>query len=192
MIIMAWVLAALLLCMFLAAHLFYWLDAKASRRDSSRFPMFAVRDDLIYLVASGQMHETDPAWKLLYLTANHFLDLSINSTIFEVIKAKAEVAMRAAQDPKIRERLKEIDEALASAAERTPQFGRVLQGMGGALRSLTRDRTPRWQWYTLTILVAIITPVVVLRTTARKLFFKPTTTFAAMIAQPFPFRLATA
>lgn len=62
-----------------AAILSWQRDLKVMRehrRRSSRFPLLALRDDLLELVVSGEVSEQSEAWRAAYARINDLLRLS--------------------------------------------------------------------------------------------------------------------
>jgi hypothetical protein len=129
MMLLEQILVLALAAILLAAHVFYWWDARRCRRDSSRFEMFAVRDELVFLVASRKMKESDPAWQLMYVATNHFLNLSYNSTLLSLMFNNIRATRRAARVPEAASRLKTVSEVLSSARRRVPEFGGTVERM---------------------------------------------------------------
>jgi len=164
-------------------HFQYWRDSRQSRRDSSRFEMFAVRDRLVDLVASQQMREDDPAWQMLYITVNQLLDLSYQTTTLGQLIESARHASRIATDRRCAERVETSRSILSKAEQENPEFTQVVQEMEDALAAMARARTPLWQWWTMLLIVLIVVPSLVLVRAARQLFFNPS---AALAATLFP------
>lgn len=178
-----WACVAALFAFLLYVHFQYWRDSRQSRRDSSRFEMFAVRDRLVYLVASHKMREDDPAWQMLYGTINRLLDLSYQTTTLGQLIESARHASRIATDRRCAERVETFRNILSKAEQESPEFTEVVQEMEDALASMARARTPLWQWWTMLLIVLIVVPSLVVVSAARHLFFNPN---AALAATLFP------
>ncbi|MDB4959728.1 MAG: hypothetical protein JWO36_7297 [Myxococcales bacterium] len=189
MIAVLWVGVVSSIALLLAVHLVYWKDARETRRDSSRFAMFAVRDRLVYLVAFNEMKESDPAWQLMYFTVNHMLDLSYDSSILSVLIRNARHAARVAKDVETRMAVRVIEKLIKDGERQTPEFGKVVKRMELALQSMSKARTPDWQWSLLLLIVVIVVPVVFIKRTARELFFNQSAAAAATLWQRHPSHL---
>jgi hypothetical protein len=183
MVNVLWVCVAALFVLLFMVHWEYWRDARESRKDSSRFGMFAVRDRLVQMVACGEMHEDDPAWQMMYRTANDLLDLSYQTTTLGQLTKSARHASRIAHDPRWAENLVTVDELLRKGEQHSPVFASVVHDMEKAFASMTRARAPLWQWWTMVVIVLATVPSLVVGRAARHLFFNPT---AALAATPFP------
>ena len=183
MLIAAWTTVAVAAAILIGAHTYYWIDARDSRRDSSRFPLFAVRDDLVFLIASKKMLESDPAWKILYQTVNHLLDISCNTTMFSMVFRNARIATRVQASGEAADLFRRIQGILETGARQVPEFANALIQMDAAMLSMTRERTPRWQWWILKGLVVVMLPVILVRRSARNLAFHPSAASAAVLAQ---------
>lgn len=177
-----WIAVYGLFFVLFGIHFIYWKDARNSRRDSSRFDMFAVRDRLVFLVASKRMSEDDPAWQIMYETVNTTLDISYQTTILGQLVRRARYATKIARDSEYADRVNKIDELLKAAARKTPAFSKIISQLDSALYSMARARTPTWQWWILLILVLVVVPYTFLRRAARELFFHQRAAVAALAA----------
>ena len=86
------------------------------RRDASRvqkYKLYKVRDDLIYLVATGKLQESDFVFESFYRAVNHFIKAAkdINLAVFV---AAVQEARQKGLDPAEENKWKEIRKALES------------------------------------------------------------------------------
>lgn len=111
------------------------------RRHSSRFPLFAARDELVDLVASGKMAETDEAWSAAYEAVNTLLNLEQKLDLKDFLEGLLTSLQEEKSNHELQRRRELLAIELRGAAEAVPEFGSVLEGMNRALLSLVADRT---------------------------------------------------
>lgn len=159
-VLIGWIALGLSLAALLLSQIMYSWDMYWVRRHSSRFPMFAVRDQLIELVCDGEMDESETAWCTTYLTVNSLLDLEKNHTIWGSIGSYLSHSRRMKRDPKRRAQLKEIMNAIEDRAKETPRFGDALIALGRAHSAMVRGQVHWWDRIAI-LLLSIVLKVLV-------------------------------
>lgn len=123
------------------------------RRHSSRFPLFAVRDQLIQLVVVGKMSEDDDAWQAAYTTVNHLLHLDRKLTIWSFTLRLLKSKRAEERDADLKRSRELLGRKLRKASERVPGFRNVLRDLDSGLLSLVADRTTKLEFLSFRSLV---------------------------------------
>ena len=132
-------------------------ELRMARRETSRFPMFAARDDLVMLVASGIMDETDPSWQRAYRSVTVLLNLNQRLTLWDLISKMAQHAERMTIDPEFRRQCEVLRDEDRRTEARIPEFYAVTHDIGRALRHIVLTRTSTWHRAALWFLMQLIT-----------------------------------
>jgi hypothetical protein len=119
-------------------------EVRRRRKEASRFPMFAVRDRLVELVADGKIAADDPAWRSTYATANGLLSLHQKLHVQEVFKQYLAYSIVVAAVPSFRAQALKTRGEIIRAQRRCPPFGRALREMEQAFRQMVEMRTGAW------------------------------------------------
>lgn len=163
MTVMEWILAGL--AVFTALAMLVMLvalerEVNIGRREVARFPMFAVRDRLVLLVAQSAMSETEPAWLGTYSAANRLLDMSQSLDWFKHIAAFLEDLAERERDPEKQRAFEEFTKEIEAAERRVPEFACVSKEFSNALTHLLWARTYRIQhlvfWTVLIIALFVL------------------------------------
>ena len=72
---------------FIVAAVFFYGRFIAAQRERASFQMYKVRDEFIYLVASGVMTETDPVFTYYYKRINSVLSMAPNVGVDDLLNA---------------------------------------------------------------------------------------------------------
>ena len=107
----AGLLSALALIFFCGA-LAVWLSVRKDRRQVERYPLYAVRDELLLLVARGRLAESEFLFQLLYGASNFILRDTRQITLKFMAEARQE-----GLDPAVETNLRRIIEELPSRHE---------------------------------------------------------------------------
>ncbi|HET7505955.1 MAG TPA: hypothetical protein VFK02_33275 [Kofleriaceae bacterium] len=119
----------------------YRLHRRALRRHYSRFPMFAIRDELVRLVVSGELSEESTAWQSIYRSVNSLLVMHQRLDVVDVMWNLAMYHLALRQDPALREESERIDRERDAEAERVPAFNAVLDKIDSAFFALVLERS---------------------------------------------------
>lgn len=117
---------------------------RCSVYDTSRFPLFAARDQLLSLVIAGKMREDDQLWQDVYGGVNDFLDQSSKMWLMGLCNAHLRIVFGTAMN---RRRLREFQDyrrRIAGAAAAQPAFGSAMEDANRAIWSMCARRTPWW------------------------------------------------
>jgi hypothetical protein len=119
----------------------YRLHRRALRRHFSRFPMFAIRDELVRLVVCGDLSEDSAAWQRIYRSVNSLLDMHQRLDVVDVVWNLAMYRLALRQDPALREESERIDRERDAEAARVPAFNAVLDKIDKAFFTLVHERS---------------------------------------------------
>ena len=133
----------------LVYHLDLLREARIRRREASRFPMFAVRDQLVELVARREIGSQEPAWTMTYATVNGLLNLHQKLNRDDVFKHYVAFSIAEAAIPALRIRAQRIRNQMERARKRYPSFGKVLAEMEQAFREMVEMRSGLWHTISL-------------------------------------------
>lgn len=119
-------------------------EIREARRETSRFPMFAARDELLDVVLRGSMAETDVAWRNLYRGVNSALGLHRKldalSRVRLILRRNAEIR----KNPQLHAALAEMGRIEDEAARAHPDFAQARDHVVVAFDHLVRRRTTVW------------------------------------------------
>ena len=130
-------------------------ELRWARRETSRFPMFAARDRLIRLVASGAVSARDPGWAYTYRGVNGMLGLHQELHLLDLIARYASYIAAIRSDPELRRRAQRIGRLSDATSRKVPEFVVVLREIDQALTHLVARRTTRLHlvWLFLRVLL---------------------------------------
>lgn len=126
----------------------YWL-----KRHVARFPMFAVRDRLVRLVANGQMREDDPVWAIVYFTVNHQLDFNRNSSPWALVAEHMRYSRRKEHE---RDVIDGIGEVILERCLSIPDFGSALVAFDRSMVLAARQQAHWWDRVGLVALAMVL------------------------------------
>jgi hypothetical protein len=136
-------LLAIALVLFLRYNLSISRELSRTRRETSRFPLFAARGRLVRLVAEGRIDERDPAWQNLYAQVNFLLRMDQRLDLPDLVSRYMTSQLEVDRDPRLRERIDEQLKRTRETAARVPEFGEVVEETLDALIHLVRRRSTR-------------------------------------------------
>lgn len=96
---------------------------RREKRKHRRFKLFKVRDDWVYLVATGKLQRDDPLFLWFYEVINFFIRHTDPASLMNVVSALYE-AQRQQLDPAEQHRLAQIKEQLR---QQPPEVAHVIQ-----------------------------------------------------------------
>jgi hypothetical protein len=141
---------------WIAYHVSVARELRAACRETSRFPLFAARTQLVLLVANGYMSENDAAWRLLYGRTNNLLSLRRDLTLLDLFLTLSKHLVRLREDDVYRKRVDETSKREAEAATRVPEFGVARANVHRAVEYLMTARTRRWHIALVMVLLRIL------------------------------------
>lgn len=124
-----------------------------ARRDTSRFPLFAVRGKLVRLVAEGELAEDDPAWRNLYAQVNFLLRMDQRLDLPDLVSRYLRSQVEAEQDQVIKARISDQIALEEQTAARVPGFAEAVEETHRALLFLVHRRTTRLR---MAVLLAVV------------------------------------
>lgn len=139
--VMAYVLTAGSVASLLVMWLADWRERCYSRREITRFPMFAARDNLVRLVAQGVMSEDDHPWKWSYRSVAMLLRTHQKWHLLGVVLRYARYVAKAHSDPAEQKRHIEIEAQLNAACKAHPEFKVAQEQIGEAFLAMVTART---------------------------------------------------
>lgn len=126
-----------------------------ARRETSRFPLFAVRRRLVQLVAEGKIKEDDPAWQSLYARVNFLLRMDQRLDALDLVARYSRSQLEVDNNPRVRTRFEHIRRLEREATARVPEFAEVVRETEGALLYLVHRRTTRLHLSALLFVVVV-------------------------------------
>jgi len=132
------------LACFCAYHLSIYSELRESRRETSRFPMFAARDRLVRLVLDHEVDEDNPAWRHLYSGVNFWLSLDRSYHALDWVWRYLKYIAQAVTNPDLRRRHDSVKRELDQAADQIPAFREALRSTNVAFDHMIKRRTNAW------------------------------------------------
>jgi hypothetical protein len=136
-------------------------ELRTARRETSRFPMFAARDRLVALVATGQIAEHNPSWQRAYKAVNVLVSLDQRLHLWDFISKYVRYLERMETDREFRHAREAETLEDKQLAKDVPEYGEVQVAMGRALRHMVNVRTSAWHRATMWILLQFLAVFVV-------------------------------
>ncbi len=93
-----------------------------ARRETSRFELFAARDEFICLVADGHMKADDAAWRSSYEATNEFLKLEKTLDALDYLRRYWSFLVAMENDPRLKKKVERLQHQQEQAMERVPAF----------------------------------------------------------------------
>ena len=135
-------LAALFGLLVIAARIVFVRNTiRRSVFNTSRFPLFAARDNLIDLIRRGVVTEQDPVWSSLYACVNDLLSPNKRHTLFSMFHESLRFSVRVANDKQYRQKFIEFRREQDERAKENPELGRVMEEINLALWNMYYRRT---------------------------------------------------
>lgn len=123
-----------------------WIEYSRVRRHvrvSSRFPMFAARDELIRLVLDGKLPQDDDVWLAAYRVTNDFLSLERKLDLFDFLKDSVKSRIELEADDERRKDFESFKAEMKRIEGAIPEFGNAMRLVGSALMAMVVSRTSK-------------------------------------------------
>lgn len=130
-------------------------ELRQARKETSRFPMFAVRDELVDLVLDGRMDETDPAWRNLYRGVSHILGMHHELDSLDCLKKYLKRSMEIERDATLKARFTAKRQIEDEAARNNPDFAAARDRAVESFAHIVRRRTTTWHKAVILALYAV-------------------------------------
>jgi hypothetical protein len=143
---------------------YHWSVAKElrqSRRETSRFKMFAVRDQLVDLVLDGKMDEDNEAWRSTYHGVNVILGLHEELHGLDCLMKYLRRTVAIERSPVLKRRLDEMRRQEDEAGRAIPEFKKATADAVVAFAHLVRQRTTLWHRTAMMMIVACLALAIV-------------------------------
>jgi hypothetical protein len=137
-------------------------EVHSIRKETSRFPLFAVRDRLLGLVATGEMKESDRVWAFAYDAVTELLGMHQNLHLWSVLYRQVRLHGAVQRDRRLQQAIATCGREMAAAAVRAPALGDVLREADMAYRFMVLRRTTIWHWISLWTVLILLVVVIVL------------------------------
>lgn len=156
MLTVATALGFVALAILVACEVSVYRDLARAHQDAARFPLFAVRDQLVQLVADGVMNEDEPAWQHAYRSVNQLLDIRNTMDIWDFVKSILDHQMQMREDALLRDEFNAFVVEQEQASQRCPTYADVLVSYDAAVQYMVRKRS---SVFTLVRVVVHVLPV---------------------------------
>ncbi len=123
-------LLVMVLIVLAASHFFARLRARRHAALAQKYRLYKVRDDLVYLVASGVVREDDPVFREFYEATNYFINATDSINLRGLLSAIREARKRGI-DPAATRKRAEVHDALKH------RDGKVAEAVGHFYRAMT-------------------------------------------------------
>ncbi len=110
---------------FFAAVLYFYIKYISLQRERAKFNLYKVRDDLVYLVASGVIEETDPVFSYYYKRINSILSMAPNVGIDDLLNVMFNDSKNFERS--ISKAKKEVDKILSSSSAKKDEVRQVIE-----------------------------------------------------------------
>lgn len=137
-------LSALSLIFLLGYHISIRKELTHSRRDISRFPLFAARDELVLLIADGTLKEADAGWQVMYRIVNQMLKMDQEMDALSLTILVLRNNLRADKDLKTQKKKRELIRKVNQTCHRHPEFKAVVGKIDHAVVKLVLHRSSAW------------------------------------------------
>lgn len=97
-----------------------------ARREVSRYKLFEARDELVRIIASGEMDEDDKDWLAAYGSVSNLLDVHERLDLFSAVKRLASFRTAVERSPALRREVELADRSLRRAGRDVPAFRAAL------------------------------------------------------------------
>lgn len=105
---------------------FFWLTKLRVVRKVASYQMYAVRDDLICLVATGKLKETDPVFEYYYTRVNRLLETAPNIGIDDALEAFLFLKTRRGLEESLSEVVRKAEQIRKEVEGRDPEVCAVI------------------------------------------------------------------
>jgi hypothetical protein len=102
------------------------------RKEVARFKMYALRGELVQLVADEKMEEDNEAWQLMYCTINALLAEARDAAPWKVLRSHLKVAKKLRSDSNFSAAVDAKMLMLRHASREVPEFGSICDRLAEA------------------------------------------------------------
>lgn len=148
--------AAVFLLIFniLSIHRELWRD----RQSTSRFPLFACRDQLVMLIAQEQMEQDDEVWQRTYAGVNMLLRTTTKLHVLDLLGRFIRHRVKIESDPKFKRSMERLKQKTTVTEKDVPEFSEVSSAISKAVVHLAGRRTTALHFTVVALLfVAVLT-----------------------------------
>lgn len=128
-------------CIFFGFYFSIRAELWHSRKKISRFPLFAIRDRLVLMIADGTMEEGNYAWRSAYVAVNNMLDLNPTYDLWQVCVRFVRLNKRLSGDATERARFDEFVQIIKDEREKNPQYDQVVKDLDTEFGRMIWTRT---------------------------------------------------
>jgi hypothetical protein len=128
----------------------------AARKETSRYPLYAARDELVRIVAIGALSEDNPAWRHAYLAVNRLLAIHQKLDAFSIVRRAARFRELVKADPRLRHRIELDRRRIAKATRDCPEFAEALRMMNAAFSHAVAAQTSGVQHAALAVWAKVL------------------------------------
>ena len=118
-----------------------WIESLRSRKEISRYGMFAARDRLVRLVLDGEMSQADPAWRATYASVTELLKMHQRLHVVDVFSRFARYTVAVLTNPALRAHMNRLDGQMKRAVKSSPGFAAVQRDIQAAFHRMVEMRT---------------------------------------------------
>ncbi len=140
-LLMLWTCAGIGLAVLFANYWWVRRAVRASAHVTSRFPLFAARDELRRAWIDRKLRTDDSAVSVLDTTINDLLSLDNRVTLVDFLKHYFKAKIREARDPEYAAQAQETRNLFLAKARENEVFDRVLRASDAAVGQMLTDRT---------------------------------------------------
>ena len=122
----------------------YWSIRSAARSSAhvtSRFPLFAVRDELRHALIDGDLEAGDAAVSLFDVIINELLKLDNRDNLSDFLQRHFRSRLRELQDSEYAAKKSASLALLTAKVQESPIFGRIMSHSDMAIGQMLQDRT---------------------------------------------------
>lgn len=126
-----------------------------ARKEVSRYKLYEARDELIRIVVSGAMEESDKSWAYAYAAVNDLLNIHERLDLYAVLKRYARFLRAVKANPQLQREIELKDRSMKRASRDVPQFRAALAEMEVGFYYAMRRQTSLWQSLAFLLALAI-------------------------------------
>ncbi len=141
---------ALVYCVYCNRQLNNFIDIAI--HETSRFPLFKARDELVLLIARRQVRADDKGWRTVYGSVNSLLQMEKRLNLLDIIRQNAEYQRKCQKDPIFKKRVKRFQKEVQKTTKQSPQFREVLGEVETGFRHIVRKRTSAFHFFAILLL----------------------------------------
>ena len=110
---------------FSVVAIYFFFRYISAQRENSTFELYRIRDELVYLVASGVVNESDPVFAYYYKRVNSVLSMAPNVGLDDILHALFSNSKNL--DKSLEKTKKEVDKILASESAQKDEVKCVVE-----------------------------------------------------------------